>query len=152
MFTKKRKKEKNELSKEDSQKYIHYGEDFAKKLKIGETISKINRYGSKNPIRTFIIIFLMILSGFTISFLMPNPDFEAKVKPNDTKIGVNPNSEEAFKQEIINIYNEMQAISDSMANVISKDNLTREDSIFLVKKYTRLQQLDTILNKEYNDK
>ena len=144
------KKKKKELSPEDREKFARYGEDFAKRIKIGETVNKINRYGSSNPIRTFMLILFLIVMGFTISFLMPKPDFKVKTKPNNTKIDVKPNSEEEFKQEIMSIYNEMQAIGDSMSMVISKDKLNREDSIFLVKKYSRLQQLDTILNKKYN--
>lgn len=150
MFTKKRKRRK--LPEEDRRRITRYGEKFAGKLKMGETVGKINRYGNENPVKAFIAILLLVFAGFTASYLMPKPDFKAKVKAGGAAAVAEQNPEEMFKREIMGVYSEMKAIGDSMSAVMDKGKLTREDSIFLVKKYARLQQLDTILNKKYNNK
>jgi Na+/phosphate symporter len=56
-----------------------------------------------------------------------------------------------FQNNIMKMFDEMEQITDTLSKLIDKkENLTYNDSLFMVEKYSRLQEIDSILNEQIN--
>lgn len=154
MFKLKRKKQ---VSPEKEKMFFSAGEKFAEKAKLKEKVEKINEYGNKKPRTFFAIVFAVIIGLLVGSFFLPTLPQKSR---NDVKQDVKDvkdvyNNDEIalmeFQNNIMKMFDEMEQITDTLSKLIDKkENLTYNDSLFMVEKYSRLQEIDSILNEQIN--
>lgn len=149
----KKNRDKDFISREQAEKFFSLGERFSQKIKLPERIDAINKYGQEKPQMAFFFLFLIIIASFGLGFLYPSPMYIDESVPNavnsPTSINLG-NQEAAFKKEVLDIYSEIQLITDSIETIMGKQFLTKEDSIFLNNKFLRLEQLDKVLNGQFD--
>lgn len=148
------KNEKKRLDNESAAEYFEMGERFARRIKLDSAVRNINDFGQRRPIRFFVIIVLMLLGAFAINFHLYsgldlicddmgdiNIDRLIPMKEHEIKVEIT--------QELQSIYAETEHLVDTLSIVMAKENLTTEDSLFVMKKMARLEVLDRVLNEEY---
>jgi hypothetical protein len=146
--------EKSRKEKEWAEKCYRAGERFAEKYRLDTKVQKINEFGSKYPKTFFLILFGMIFGcailNFTIatgsSFIKGQLESAEEISLPEDK------GKEIIRNEIKELYVEMDALSKSIEKKLAADTITHQDSVDIVKMMNRMTVLnDIITNKEAED-
>lgn len=149
-FWKKFKNKEELLTKEQGEYFFKAGERVVEKLKLKEKVDKINKYGNEKPQMAFLWIFLFIIASFIIGGFYTGEEY----KPGTMDIPVSvtpPPAVDKFKVKMESLRDEFMQISDTLTKVMSKSVLTAEDSMFIMEKYKRLEEIDRIINTKFNE-
>lgn len=147
-FWKKFKNKEDLLSREHGEYFFRIGEKFISRLKIDEKIRKANKYGNEKPQMAFLLIFLLIALMFGLGSLYEAGDYVPQLNHVDAPT---PPVVDKFQMKMEALKNEFFAISDTLTKVMEKETLTAEDSVFIMEKYQRLEEIDKIINTKFNN-
>lgn len=148
-FWKKFKNKEDLLTKEQGEYFFRAGEKVVEKLKLKEKVDKINKYGNEKPQMAFLWIFLFIIISFALGSLYTGEEY--KPSAVDIPVSVKPEPVDKFKLKMESLRDEFTQISDTLTKVMSKSVLTAEDSMFIMEKYKRLEEIDRIINTKFNE-
>lgn len=148
-FWKKFKNKEDLLTKEQGEYFFRAGEKVVEKLKLKEKVDKINKYGNEKPQMAFLWIFLFIIVSFALGSLYTGEEY--KPSAVDIPASVQPEPVDKFKLKMESLRDEFTQISDTLTKVMSKSILTSEDSMFIIEKYKRLEEIDRIINTKFNE-
>ena len=97
----------------------------------------------------FLWIFLFIIVSFALGSLYTGEEY--KPSAVDIPVSVKPEPVDKFKLKMESLRDEFTQISDTLTKVMSKSVLTAEDSMFIMEKYKRLEEIDRIINTKFNE-
>lgn len=147
------------LSKKNKDKingfFFKLGEKVGKQLKAKEIIDKINSFGNKKPKSFFGWLLVLLITSFIINIFLKDlliSSNNTDIKSINEEIVSETYQEEKtkLKKEVESIYLEMKILSDSINKTLKKEQLTQEDSIFVIEGYYKLENLDKVLNQNFN--
>lgn len=147
-FWKKFKNKEDLLSREQGEYFFRIGEKFISHLKIDEKIRKVNKYGNEKPQMAFLLIFLLIALMFALGSLYEVGDYVPQL---NHVAAPTPPVVDKFQMKMEALKNEFFTISDTLTKVMEKETLTAEDSVFIMEKYQRLEEIDKIINTKFNN-
>lgn len=155
IFPKKTDKDKEAEAKKRAEEdafFSRQGEKIARKLKLKERIEKINKYGTENPKRIFVWITGIVVFSFILGFIIPTPKYGGgEIKKEQQIAPIAPsNAEKVMQEEVHKLYNELETLYNDAQAILKKGNLTRQDSLDVVNKFVRMDEIDKILNTKYN--
>lgn len=148
-FWKKFKNKEDLLTKEQGEYIFRFGERVVEKLKLKERVDKINKYGNEKPQMVFLWIFLFIMVSFVIGYFSTRKEYNGNMMEIPVPIKQEP--VDKFKIKMESLRDEFMATSDTLTKVMSKPVLTAEDSMFIMEKYQRLEEIDRIINTKFNE-
>lgn len=148
-FWKKFKNKEDLLTKEQGEYFFRAGEKVVEKLKLKEKIDVINKYGNEKPQMAFLWIFLFIIVSFVVGSFYTGEEY----MPNAAEVPVSVEKQpvDKFKVKMESLREEFMKTSDTLTKVMSKPVLTSDDSIFIIEKYNRLEEIDRIINTKFNE-
>lgn len=149
-----KKKEEKRLDEQSAAEYYEMGGRFVQKIKLDVAVKKINEFGQRNPLRFFSIILMLIICSFGLNlYRYFNRDLiyeevvdiriDSSIQAKEQEVKAN------ITQELQSIYAETEYLVDTLSIVMAKEHLTKEDSLFVMKKMARLEALDKVLNEQY---
>lgn len=150
------KRETKRLSDESAAEYYEMGERFAQRVKLDSAVKRVNDFGQKCPIQLFFMIVFTLVCAILINLYLyydlsrdmplgdiPEWNFDSSIQAEEQE------AKAKITEELQSLYAETEHLVDTLIVVMAKETLTKEDSLFVMKKMARLEALDRVLNEEY---
>lgn len=149
-----KKKEEKRVDEQSANEYYDMGWRFVQKIKLDVAVRRVNEFGQKSPLRFFAIIILLLICSFAINlYCYSHRDAiaadMAEVNVNSSIQAKEQEVKADLTKELQSIYAETEQLVDTLSIVMAKEHLTKEDSLFVMKKMARLEALDQVLNEQY---
>lgn len=149
-----KKKEDKRLDEQSAAEYYDMGGRFVQKIKLDIAVRRVNEFGQENPLRFFAIIILLLLCSFGANIYCHSDrnatvddiavvEFNSSIQAREQEVKAD------ITKELQSIYVETEHLIDTLSIVMAKKHLTKEDSLFVMKKMARLEALDKVLNEQY---
>lgn len=150
---------KNKLSEEQLGRFHTLGESASRYLrssrKARKCYVKAYRFGNKHPSLVVGCALFLALLSTGISFYNFNSLASSKTPVTDESIPLElgeirrlDDSIRLVEEGIEKVFIDAKAIGDSITQILQKEHLTREDSLYVVKKGKYLKEITNIIQKE----
>lgn len=149
---------KKQIQEKTREKIDEKGKKFARSTNLAKRFEEINKKGKENPKLFFLAIFISIIILFSISILSTKyltRDNKQKIKEVNNIVNQNSSIEKKpgierknLQQEIKEFVSEFRDLGDSIQKIIKKENMTKEDTLFIMKKYAKWEEMKRFLDKE----
>ena len=142
---------KSQEEKEWAEKCHNAGKRFGEKIGLGDKINAINEFGNKYPKTFFGIIFGLLFLSFGLNFLLSTSISVFRHEAENIEAisnialpGVNK-ERSIIQKEAQKVAEDMKVIKSQIDSIISKKNLTHEDSVVVRDLLYKLNDLNEII-------